>query len=315
MGNLTHKHTLQWLLKGCFVPIDKPRGPPSAQVGQWVREIIGAEKNGHIGTLDPNVSGVLLVGINKAVRLSRYLSGQDKEYVGIMHLHRDVEHKKIIEVVKSFQGRITQKPPLRSAVAKKLRERTVRRIDVLEIEGRDVLMRVECEGGTYIRKLMFDIGKKLGCGANMLELRRIRSGAVGENRCVSLYDLQAAVRKWKEQGDESLLRNMLIPPDEILCLEKIVVKESALPSLAYGSPIYRSGLAAVKNDGVDATKVKEGKCAAVDYAGRGKDVIVYSESGVFCGVAEVIDGPEMYAKLRVNWLDPREFGKKWKENK
>ncbi|MCX8200149.1 MAG: RNA-guided pseudouridylation complex pseudouridine synthase subunit Cbf5 [Candidatus Micrarchaeota archaeon] len=294
----TPQYTLQQLLKGCFIPIDKPRGPPSAQVGQWAREIIGAGKNGHIGTLDPGVSGVLLVAINKAVRLSGYLGGQDKEYVGIMHLHRNVEPKRILEAVKSFEGKISQKPPLRSAVAKRVRERTIKKIEVLEIKGRDVLMRVECEGGTYIRKLMFDIGKKLGCGANMLELRRIRSGVVGEERCATLYELQAAVKKWKEEGDESFLKRILIPPDEILCLEKIIVKDSTLPSLAYGSPIYRKGLAGEKASGL----------------GRGSHAIVYAENGVFCGIAEIIGGPEMYAKLRVNWLDPREFNKKWKEN-
>jgi len=292
--------TISELLKGCFIPVDKPRGPPSAQVGQWVREMVGAKRGGHIGTLDPNVSGVLLIGINKAVRLSQYLSRQEKEYVGIMHLHREVNEARVREVVKRFEGKISQKPPLRSAVAKRWRERVVSRIDILEMRGRDVLMRVRCEAGTYIRKLMYDMGKALGCGANMLELRRTRSGRVGEERIFTLYEVQEAVRRWKESGDEMLLRKMLIPPDEIIELERIFVKESALPSLAYGSPIYRKGLAVNSGE-----KLPE----------RGASVLVYSENGRFCGVAHVEDGPEMYAKLHVNWLDTSEFTKKWKSKK
>jgi H/ACA ribonucleoprotein complex subunit 4 len=294
------EYTVNELLKGCFVPIDKPRGPPSAQVGQWVREILCVQKNGHIGTLDPNVSGVLLIGINKAIRLSQYLSGQDKEYIGIMHLHREIDERRIREVAAGFEGRITQKPPLRSAVAKRWRERTIREIEVLEIDGRDVMMRVECEAGTYIRKLMFDMGKKLGCGANMLELRRIRSGLVGEEHIVSLYDLQAAVKKWKEDGDEVQLKKMLIAPEEIIDLDDIIVKESALPSLAYGSPIYRRGLVVESDEKLP---------------GRGESVLVYSENGRFCGVAQVEDGPEMYAKLHVNWLEAKDFTKKWGDKK
>lgn len=306
-GETMAKYSVEELLKGCFIPIDKPRGPPSAQVSQWVREMIGAKKSGHIGTLDPGVSGVLLVGINKAARLSQYLSRQEKEYVGIMRLHKEIDERRIREVARQFEGRILQKPPLRSAVAKRWRERTIRAIEVLEVQERDVLMRVECEAGTYIRKLMFDMGKKLGCGANMLELRRIRSGTVREEHTFTLYELQAAVRRWKEQGDASVLKKMLIAPEEIINLDKIIVKESALPSLAYGSPIYRRGLVVEIGAG--------GKENVPVLPGRGESVLVYSENGKFCGIAVVEDGPEMYARLHINWLEAKEFDKQWKKER
>ncbi len=286
---------LDQLLKGCFVVIDKPRGPPSAQVGSWVRGMLGADRNGHIGTLDPGVSGVLIVAIGKAVKLSKFLSGEDKEYIAIMRVHKEVDEKKIRETMAKFVGAIKQKPPLRSAVAKRVRERTIHEIEILEIKGRDVLFRVRCEGGTYIRKLIFDIGKRMGCGANMLELRRVKSGWVGEEEAHTLYELKNAVQKWKEGGDGGELVRLLVPADVLLHLKTIKVKDSVMPSISYGSPIYRRGLL---DDGG---------------AHRGEYVKVYSKSGAFCGVARVEDGPELFAKMDVNWLDAREFKKMWKE--
>lgn len=286
---------IEKLLKGCFVAVDKPRGPPSAQVGSWVREILGVRKSGHIGTLDPNVSGVLIIALGKAVKLSRFLSKEDKEYIGIMHLHKKVDEKKVRETVNKFGGEIIQKPPLRSAVAKRARKRFVREISIIEIRGNDVLMRIRCEAGTYIRKLMHDIGKSIGCGANMIELRRIESGSVDESQTHTLYELKDAVWMWREKGDDGEIKNMLIEPDMLLNMKSIIVKDSSLPSIAYGSPIYKTGVA--KFCGAEA----------------GEFIKVYSESNRFCGTAEVVGGAEMYAKIDVNWLDAKEFRKRWKD--
>ncbi len=288
----------EMLSKGCFVAIDKPRGPPSAQVGTWVREILEAKKNGHIGTLDPKVSGVLLVGINKAVKFSKHLSHQDKEYVAIMHLHKLVPRSKIRQVVRSFIGRIKQKPPLRSAVAKKWRERTIYRIDILDIEGKNVLMRIRCEAGTYIRKLIYDMGKKLGVGANMLELRRTKSGGISEEKTVTLHELKDAYWLYKEKNNPKLLEKMLIPPERIVNLPKLIIKDSVMPSIAHGSPIYRKGIEELPKE------VKEND-----------PVVVYSRSGRFCGIAVVKNGPELYAKMDINWLDHKEFDKEWKKHR
>ncbi|MCX8205972.1 MAG: RNA-guided pseudouridylation complex pseudouridine synthase subunit Cbf5 [Candidatus Micrarchaeota archaeon] len=283
---------------GCFVVVDKPRGPPSAQVGSWVRDLLGAQKSGHIGTLDPAVSGVLIIALGKAIRLSKFLSGEDKEYVAVMRLHADVPLHKVRQAMQEFVGTITQKPPLRSAVAKRPRQRTIYEIELLESKGRDVLFRVKCQGGTYIRKLIFDMGRKIGCGANMLELRRIKSGDVGETEAHTLYALKDAVWECKERGDCTALNEMLIPPDRMLArLPEARIKDTVMPSIAYGAPIYRKGLASQPSQK------------------RGGYVRVYSESGRFCGVAHVEDGPELYAKMDVNWLDPREFQKQWKQKK
>ena len=131
------------LLKNCFIVVDKPRGPPSAQVGNWVRDIVEIEKSGHIGTLDPAVSGVLIIALGKAVKLSKFLSGQDKEYIAVMQLHRKINEDKIRSVFKQFTGKIEQMPPLRSAVAKRLRTRTIHNMKILDINEKQVLFKVK----------------------------------------------------------------------------------------------------------------------------------------------------------------------------
>lgn len=281
-------------LKGCFVVVDKPKGPPSAQVGSWVRNILEVKKSGHIGTLDPNVSGVLIIALGKAVKLSKFLSGQDKEYIAVMHIHKKVDESTIKKTINKFVGTIVQKPPLRSAVAKRKRKRRIYWIKILEIKGRNVLMHIKCEGGTYIRKLIHDMGKHMGCGANMLDLRRVKSGDVGENMACTLYDLKDAAWLWRNKGNDILLRKMLIPPYKLLKMDEVIVKNSAVPSIAYGSPIYRKGVLKFPN------------------AGRQDYVKVISEDGMFCGVARVVSGNEMYAKMDVNWLNAKEFAKRWK---
>lgn len=283
------------LLKNCFIVVDKPRGPPSAQVGNWVRDIVNVEKSGHIGTLDPAVSGVLIIALGKAVKLSKFLSGQDKEYIAIMQLHSKVSDDRIRSIFKQFTGDIQQMPPLRSAVAKRIRTRTIYIMQILDIKERQVLFRIKCQGGTYVRKLIFDMGKKLGCGANMLELRRSKSGKVTEPEAHSIYEIKDAYWLYKEKNNSSKLLKMLRSPEEMLdFLPTIIVKNTAVPSIAYGSPIYRKALVKEYDFKIDSF------------------VRVYSEDKMFLCTAKIINGPEMYAKIDVNLLDKDDFNKKWK---
>ena len=144
--------------------VDNPRGPSSHQVAAWVGKILKTNV-GHSGTLDPDVSGVLVVMLGKAVRLAPLLLQHEKEYVACMRLHADVSRDKVEEVVKGFTGRIYQRPPRRSAVKRALRIRVIYKIDVLDMQGRLVLLKIKCESGTYIRSLCTHIGYVLGCGA------------------------------------------------------------------------------------------------------------------------------------------------------
>ena len=185
-GKTPAQRTVRELLNNGFINLDKPAGPTSHQVVAWVKEILEIEKAGHGGTLDPAVTGVLPVALGDAARALQVLLVAGKEYVALMKLHKQVEEKKIREVCKSFVGEISQMPPLRSAVKRIRRTREVYYLEVLEVHDTEVLFRVGCEAGTYIRTLCVDIGKKLGCGAQLAELRRTRVGNITEDTAVTL---------------------------------------------------------------------------------------------------------------------------------
>jgi len=241
-GKKPSERTLEERLDFGFVVIDKPRGPTSHQVSSWVKEIVRAKKAGHVGTLDPNVTGVLPVGLEKATRLADYLHEEGKEYVGIMILHKDVPEDVVREIFREFTGEIFQYPPVRSAVARTLRKRKIYKLTLLEKKDRLVLFRASVESGVYIRTLCRDIGDALLVGANMLELRRIRSGPVDENKMVTLQKLKDAYELYK-QGDPELLNKIIIDPEEITRDFPFVrIKDSAVDAMAHGSKIYRSGI-------------------------------------------------------------------------
>lgn len=204
---------IEQLLDCCFINIDKPPGPTSHQVSDMVKQLVGAKKAGHSGTLDPKVTGCLPVGIGKASKLNFLTLSAGKEYVGIAHLHDDYSEEQIRNAFEAFTGEIMQMPPIISAIKRQLRKRTIYAFEALEINGRDVLFRAEVEAGTYIRKLIHDVGEHLGSGAHMGELRRTRAGSFDESTLVTLHDLRDAIAYWKETGNETPLRGMLQPPE------------------------------------------------------------------------------------------------------
>lgn len=187
------------------INLDKPSGPTSHEVVAWVKRILDIEKAGHSGTLDPKVTGILPVLTGDATRVVEFLLTAGKEYVCLMRTHEQVPRRRIMEVCEEFVGEIYQRPPLKSSVARNLRTRKIYYLDILEIEGQRVLMKVGCEAGTYIRKLCYDIGLALGCGANMEELRRTKAGPFAEDESlVTLHKLKDAYEIWKESGMRAL---------------------------------------------------------------------------------------------------------------
>ena len=172
--------------------IDKPSGPTSFDISDFVRKKLGLRKTSHFGTLDPKVTGVLPIALNRACKLTGFFLGEDKEYVGIMRIHEEVSLEKLNKAIKEkFLGVIKQTPPVKSRVKRVEREREIKKFEILEKEGNDILFKTTVQGGTYIRKLIDDLGKELGIGAHMLELRRTRAGIFKETdeEFLNLYDL------------------------------------------------------------------------------------------------------------------------------
>jgi H/ACA ribonucleoprotein complex subunit 4 len=231
-----------------FLNLDKPVGPTSHEVVAWIKRLMGVGKAGHAGTLDPKVSGVLPVALEDATKALRALAKADKEYVCLMHLHSDVPQHRLQEVLSEFTGEIYQRPPLRSAVKRQIRKRKIYSLQLLEREEKDVLLKISCEAGTYVRKLVFDIGEALGCGAHMLELRRVRSGPFTEDdTLVKLQDVADAYALWKEEGREDMLRRVILPVEaSVRALPKVVIRDGAVDAICHGASLAAPGVLRVE---------------------------------------------------------------------
>jgi len=288
----------EYIRKG-FVCIDKPMGPSSHEVVVWVRRILNVNKTGHAGTLDPRVTGVLPIFIENATKLVKFLQGSEKEYVTLMRLHADVKKEDIHRVLKMFEGKIYQRPPLKSAVKKRIRIRKIYKIEVLEIDGRDVLFKVRTEAGTYIRKLCTDVGEVLGCGAHMQELRRIRTGSFDESMCYTLHDLLDAYIFWKEEGEEKYLRQIIKPMEFALAnIPKIVIKDTAVDAICHGADLSAKGVCYIEKN------VKKGENVAIftlknELVALGKalmdaEKILKAKSGIIVDIDRVVMERRVY---------------------
>ncbi|MBP7708614.1 RNA-guided pseudouridylation complex pseudouridine synthase subunit Cbf5 [Candidatus Pacearchaeota archaeon] len=235
--------TITELLNFGIIIVDKPTGPTSFSISDYVRKKLKLSKTSHFGTLDPMVTGVLPIALGRACRLTGDFLGHDKTYVGIMHTHKENDIKELQKIIdEKFSGKIMQLPPKKSRVKREIREREIKRFELLEVseDKKDFLFIAEVQGGTYIRKLCSDLGDLIG-GAHMAELRRTQAGVFVEKQAVNLYDFDKAVEE-HEKGNSNKLRALIIPADEALCLvlPKCEVKEFAVFALKTGKPLFRN---------------------------------------------------------------------------
>lgn len=289
-GKKPEDRSVEELLEMGMINLDKPSGPTSHQVVSWVREILSAKNVGHGGTLDPRVTGVLPVAINRGTKLLKVLLTAGKEYVGIMRLHREVSEDTLRAVFEKFVGEIYQVPPVKSAVKRARRKRRIYYLDIIEIEGRDVLFRVGCEAGTYIRRLCVDIGKELGVGAHMQELRRTRVGTLSEEESVTLHDLKDAYELWREDGYEEEIRRCIKPIERMLDhLPKIVVRDSAVDALCHGASLTLPGVLEIDSDikkgDVVAVMTLKGEAVMIGKANMSTEEMLIRDTGV-CVIPE-----------------------------
>ena len=276
-SEIKSKRTTEELLEFGIINIDKPSGPTSFDVSHFIKKNLGLRKASHLGTLDPKVTGVLPVALNRACKLTGYFLGEDKEYIGIMRMHEKISLKKIKEAIKErFLGKIMQMPPVKSRVKRQNREREIKKFEILEQDKKDILFRAEVQGGTYIRKLISDLGDYLKIGAHMLELRRIRAGIFTEDKIVNLYDFEKAAEEFKK-GNNVLLRDMIVPAEIVGKVYPIVeIKSNNLKTILTGKPIY-------KKDLKGNPKVEKNSIAAVFYKER------------FIGMYEIIKEKDIFA--------------------
>ena len=300
-GKEPSSRSIEEHLRYGVINLDKPRGPTAHEVVSWVKGILRVRKAGHGGTLDPRVSGVLPVALEEATKIARMLLGATKEYVCAMRLHDDYPRKRVEEVLKEFEGEIYQRPPVKSAVKRQLRKRTIHHIKLLEMEDRDVLFLVGCEAGTYIRKLCHDIGEVLGAGAHMLELRRTRSGVFDESNIVTLHDLADAYAFYKEEGIEDLLRKVVTPMEYALNhVPRVVIRDGAVDAICHGADLAIPGIVKLDPEISVGSKVAmftlKGELVALGKALMDTKTILINERGVAIRTDRVIMAPGTYPR-------------------
>ncbi|KDR85123.1 hypothetical protein GALMADRAFT_131857 [Galerina marginata CBS 339.88] len=234
-------------VKSGVINLDKPSNPSSHEVVAWLRRILRVEKTGHSGTLDPKVTGCLIVCIDRATRLVKSQQGAGKEYVCVLRLHAGLPNPAALpRALQTLTGALFQRPPLISAVKRQLRIRTIHESKLLEFDEKRNLgvFWVSCEAGTYIRTLCVHLGLVLGVGGHMQELRRVRSGAMSENDdMVTMHDVMDAQWLYDNTRDESYLRRVIKPLECLMVgYKRIVVKDSAVNAVCYGAKLMIPGL-------------------------------------------------------------------------
>jgi len=246
-GSSPLKRDLSNYVKSGFLNIDKPSNPSSHEVVAWIKRILRVEKTGHSGTLDPKVTGCLIVCIDRATRLAKSQQSAGKEYVAIYRLHESVERKRVEQELERLKGALFQRPPLISAVKRQLRVRTCYQSKLIEHDEKRNLgiFWVSVEAGSYIRTMCVHLGLLLGTGAQMQELRRVRSGIQDENDSglSTLHDVLDAQWLYDNHKDESYLRRIIRPLEALLTGHKrVIMKDTAVNAVCYGAKILLPGV-------------------------------------------------------------------------
>ena len=303
-GVFFDKRPIENLLEYGLILIDKPPGPTSHEVVAWTKRILGIPKAGHSGTLDPQVSGVLPMGLGDGTKALGVLLLGPKEYQALGRLHSLPSKEKLEQILSLFRGEIFQKPPQRSAVARQTRTRTIYELELLEQKERLVLLRVLCEAGTYIRKLYYDMGELLGPGGSMIELRRSRVYQFDEENLVTMHELADAYTTWKESKDESKLLKIIRPVEETFSeIKSVVIRDSAIDSMCHGAQLAIPGVLQIS-----------------PYLEKGDLVGIYSQKGEIVALAESLlseneikDQTKGYAfQTKRIIMKPKTYPKNWR---
>lgn len=306
-GKTPDERSVEELMNYGIINVDKSDGPTSHQVSAYVQKILHIKKSGHSGTLDPKVTGVLPVAVGRATRIVQALLPSGKEYVCLMHLHHEVDEYQIRKVMNEFIGKIKQLPPIKSAVKRQWRFRSIYYINILDIKGQDVLFRTGVEAGTYIRKLVHDIGVKLGCGAHMAELRRTKAGPFNEDTLVTLQELTDAYHYYTEEKNEKYIRNCIKPMEfGVSHLPKIYILDTTVDALCHGAILKVPGIAKVDTeispDQLVAIMTLKNELVCVGISKMNSTQMVNEARGIAVSTTQVFMDPGIYPKME--WKEP-----------
>jgi H/ACA ribonucleoprotein complex subunit 4 len=273
--------TLEALLEAGMLVIDKPAGPNSHQVSAWARDLLGVDKLGHGGTLDPFATGVLVLLAGRSMRLTKKVLAHDKTYVCVLRAPRAFDADALERAITQLSGQVYNVPPEISAVKVQVRSRNmVNRL--LGVDGRDAVIEMTCDAGTYVRTFARDIGLLLGHPIQLKELRRTRSGRFAEHHVICLQELADALWLWREKGEEEAIRKVLAPVESLVSdLPAVVIKDGAAAAVAHGAALNRPGIVSVAPD-----------------LARGDTVRLMTLKGELVATASMLTRSEMIADMK-----------------
>ena len=306
-GTYYDKRTIEQLLNYGIILLDKPPGPTSHETVAWTKRLLKLPKIGHSGTLDPQVSGVLPLGLGEATKALGVLLYGPKEYHALGRVHSLPSKEKLNEIVEMFKGEIFQKPPQRSAVVRQTRTRTIYEFEVIEQKERLLLTRILCESGTYVRKLYYDIGEVLGPGATMVELRRTRVDQFYEkDGLVTLHELADAFALWEEKKDDAKLMKIIKPVESALSeLKSVIIRDSAVDALCHGAQLAIPGILKI------SPNLKKGDIVGV-YTQKGEAVALAESTMSEEEIRDAVKGYAFETKRLI--MAPNTYPKKWRTN-
>ncbi len=302
-GKKPTERTVEELLDFGVINIDKPSNLSSHEVSAFIKKFLGLDKVAHGGTLDPKVTGVLPIALNRATPIARTWLGGNKEYVMVIKFHGEISDEDLKKVFKEFEGEIYQRPPVKSAVVRRTRIRKIHKLEYLERKDRYVLVQVMCQAGTYMRKLATDIGDVTGVGAHMYELRRIKSGGFTEDETLStLQDLVDAWYFYQEEKNEKYIRRVILPAEAgVLHLPRIIINDGAVGAITYGAPLYAPGVVAltmdIKPGDIVAIYTLKGELVALGITDLSAEKILKMEKGKITRDTRVLMPRDIYPPL------------------
>jgi len=305
-GSSPTARTLAQHLSYGVINLDKPANPSSHEVVSWIKRILRVEKTGHSGTLDPKVTGCLLVCLDRATRLVKAQQGAGKTYVAVLRLHEALDDARLLQTTleTTLCGALFQRPPLIAAVKRQLRIRTIYESQLLQFdkERNLVVFSVRCQAGTYIRTLCVHAGLLVGTGGHMQELRRVRSGCLSEDdHMVTMHDVLDAQHVYDTTQDERYLRRVVLPLEMLLTsYPRLVVKDSTVNAICYGAKLMIPGLLRFADNievGTDVVLMTtKGEAVAMAVAQMTTSCMATIDHGVVAKIKRVIMERDVYPR-------------------
>jgi H/ACA ribonucleoprotein complex subunit 4 len=292
-------------LKYGVINLDKPANPSSHEIVAWIKKILKVEKTGHSGTLDPKVTGCLIVCLNRATRLVKAQQSAGKEYVAIVKFHNPIESiSEIDQCLKKLTGACFQRPPLISSVKRELRVRTIYDYKLYEFdkEKNMAIFWISCEAGTYVRTMCVHLGMLAKVGGHMQELRRVRSGILKEDETmVTMHDVLDAQYFYEQTKKDEYLRRVVRPLEILLTnYKRIVIKDSSINAICYGAKLTVPGVLRFEN-GIEVGKEiviisTKGEAIAIAIAEMTSSVLASCDHGIVAKTKRVIMDRDTYPK-------------------